>query len=742
MTSNETQANLFNSLDGAEDISRREKHAKHFDLGCGRYQAVMYSDQVHFADENGAMQEIDNNLESAVENGRSILRNRANPMKVEFPAQTDDGDLVKITHNGKTLSWRMENELPAASPTIRNGAVLKREMLLKHANHMKGRLNKKLLTANVISNAATASLAAEPAALSVKVSPTALKEFISSDLDANAVSALMAAEDVNSLNDEQLEKAVFSVADRRADITHRSAEISYSGLRPGVSARYRMEGTRMKEDIVVDSAEALNEVALLLCNDFNYIVDDQQRVEVMDKQTNEVCFTFNPPLVFDAAGHQEIATVSLENRTSDVRMTYGLSAEFLASAVYPVTIDPVVKTGYKSLTNVDDAYIWEANPSTNYSSPYLMRCGEGEGGESIALIRFNNLINQRASDTIISAHLRLCVENYGAGDPEYFACHPIVSSWTNNKVTWNNMKPSGETKISKNILAYITNTLYLENYFDITNLCRTWYKKDASGKSQNFGVAIRYPSDSDCDSKYVEWTATTGVSGRAPRLVVNYVSHAGLESWWHYEQMSTGRAGTAYVDIYNGNLVYEHSDTSTTGNLMPVSVKHYYNSCLSASDPCSCGLGWRTSMNQTVTYTTIGTNYYVWTDGDGTKHYFDASATPYKDCEGMEMTLKKTDTQITITDKGHNVMTFKKIGDSSEWYLMEIKDPHGNRIVLTYAGTKIVCAESVPKGFEPSAIASDETAAEENTVGENTESEHASVNRKTLFTYENDVRAD
>jgi len=627
---------LFNNLHGAEDISRREKHAKHFDLGCGRYQAVVYADQVHYADENGIMQEIDNNLEPMIEQGRSILRNRSNPMRVEFPAQTDGGALVKICHNGKILSWRMENELPSAIPAVRNGQMLKREMLVDHANRLKGSINKKL-----------------PAAKSA-LTTASLEGIVSPGLDISAVSALMAAEDITGLDNEQLEQAVFTPADRRADITHHSAEISYANLRPGVSARYRMEGMRVKEDIIAENASALSEVALILCNDFNYVVDEHQRVEARDKETGEVCFTFEPPMVYDAAGNQEIAIVSLEDHPAGVRMTYGLSEEFLAAAVYPVTIDPVVKTTNKA-TAVTDGYIWEKNPGTSYTTPYMMRCGEGEGGESIALIKFNKLVKQRASDTIIGAFLNLYASEYG-GETEFFACHPLVGGNVAT-ATWNNMKPGGTTCISDDIIGYITATsATAASTFDITNLCRSWYKKDASGNSQNKGIAIRYISDCGTSYKYVQWYSTTGHTTYCPRLVVNYVSHAGLESWWQYEQLSAGRAGTAYADIYNGNLVYEHADTATTGNRLPVSVSHYYNSCLSSANGYNCGYGWKTDAHQKVTARTHNSrNYFVWEDGDGTEHFFEKTdEQPYKDCEGMDLEMTYTTGSpdyIIITDK-------------------------------------------------------------------------------------------
>lgn len=80
---------LFVRAVGDEDVSRREANIKHFDLGANRYQAVVYSEPVHFREsEDGDWQEIDNTLEETVNaQGRPVLKNRANRMRVEFPGR-------------------------------------------------------------------------------------------------------------------------------------------------------------------------------------------------------------------------------------------------------------------------------------------------------------------------------------------------------------------------------------------------------------------------------------------------------------------------------------------------------------------------------------------------------------------------------------------------------------------------------------------------------------------------------
>ena len=246
------------------------------------------------------------------------------------------------------------------------------------------------------------------------------------------------------------------------------------------------------------------------------------------------------------------------------------------------------------------------------------------------------------------------------------------------------------THVGDEILSYVQSTTSV-CYFDITELYRSWYLKDASGSSRNFGVALRYPRGVSTDAKYVEWYAAryAVASAYAPCVIVDYVSHAGLAPWCQYESMSAGRAGSAHVDLYNGNLVYEHTDMVSTGSRMPVSVSHIYNSCLSSDNSAACGLGWRTTLHQSLHKLKLGDlDYYVWTDGSGTEHYFLINGSePYKDDEGMELKLNVKADHITIADKSHSVMTFPLANSETKVWLQKIEDSCGNTMSLTYSST-------------------------------------------------------
>lgn len=625
--------------EGEEDVSLREENVKHFDMGGNRKQAIVYAAPVHYREPgSNEWKEIDNTLEEVTNaHGRRVMRNRSNRVKMEFLTEADGGNMASITDGEHTFGWSLDADVNTFAHVVRTGAEMKLAELVAAAQRLPGYVGRT----------------------------------------------------VESLQAADLEHEIESAQDRRASIAKLRAENAYNNVRPGINVRYSLNGEAMKEDIIVASAEALASAALRLPKSYNYSVTEDMRLLVLDPATDDLRFSMSTPIVFDAAGAEAMADIVLTDKGDYVRLAYILPDEFIRKAVFPVTIDPVVQT---ATTNeaVCDSYIWAKNPNTNYGSVHLMRCGDGDGGESISLIKFNKLIKLRASDTVLSAQLRVTAKNYPS-DPEIMGCYPIKTSWTENSVTWNSMTPTNDTHISKDLIAYIPATTPTYCYFDITSQYRDWYLKNADGTSRNYGVALRYPPEVTSGGNYVEWTTTQYDSSKGPCMVVNYISHAGRKGWWQYESMSAGRAGTAFVDLYNGNLVYEHEDGGTTGNRMPVSLKHVYNSCLSESNPVHCGKGWRTSMHQSVCKKTLsGTGYYIWTDGDATEHYFRISdSQPYEDMEGMSLKLSTSDSTLTITDKEHVVLTFPLPADTTQQYLTKISDSMGNRAELTYASGKL-----------------------------------------------------
>ena len=626
---------LFVRAVGDEDVSKREENVKHFDLGANRYQAVVYSEPVHFREsEDGDWQEIDNTLEEAVNaQGRAVLRNRANRMHVEFPQRMDGGSMATITDGGKTFSWRFEQDAQPIRAKVRTGAELKQERLVKQAQKM--------------------------------------AKFVGRTID--------------SLKNADLSAEIETEQERRGDIARLKAENTYEEVLPGVSVRYTLRSETVKEDIILANAEALSRTAVRLPKQYDYAVDEGKKLLVKDKATGGVVFTMATPFVYDAAGKETIADVVLTDCGEYVRMEYVLDAAFMAEAQFPVTIDPVVSST-NPVHNIQDTTLGEGQSAKPYTADHL-KIGKYNGSvRCVGLLKFNHLAVMPASDTVVGAVLQIRTKSSSTSN--YIAAYEVLKPWESADVNWASFNPDNTANVSDQALECVQGKSSDWLSFDLTTLYRKWCTRNASGATNNNGVAFRTPANITGNNYSELYSSDASTTSYRPTMYVNYISHAGIEGWWQYEQMEAGRAGTVYADLFNGNMVLEHSDTAMTGNLMPVSVNHFYNSCLSNANNYNCGYGWKTDAHQKVTARTHNSNnYYVWEDGDGTEHFFHASGSqPYKDDEGMEMELTYTSgspSYIIITDKEHNQMRFNVVQSGLAW-LVSARDACGNTTNYSY----------------------------------------------------------
>ena len=114
-----------------------------------------------------------------------------------------------------------------------------------------------------------------------------------------------------------------------------------------------------------------------------------------------------------------------------------------------------------------------------------------------------------------------------------------------------------------------------------------------------------------------------------PTFLISYRNNKGLEDYWSYTNFNVGTAGTVYVNNYTGNLVFVHNDSSITGN-NSFTLQHVFNNYMANEGGNSLPYvekGWNLNVHQTITSTSnlgIDTDEYpyVYTDGDGTEHYF------------------------------------------------------------------------------------------------------------------------
>ena len=386
---------------------------------------------------------------------------------------------------------------------------------------------------------------------------------------------------------------------------------------------------------------------------------------------------------YDAATHQWVE-LSAEKRQQMAAQAHSPIATFADSANSAENaagiLDTYVKEGSTQNFSHDER-LWISN--TNYY------------GNRLTYLKVVDLPRLGANNFITAA--KLCIRNvYAPTADTAIMCTEVLEDWNPETITYEN-RPD-VNGLYQDYCRVVKNQ-YSWKEFDVTSLARKWYL------GENYGVQLSAPkSESSFSQLHSSETANQ------PYFVLEYASLAGLESYLTYDHQSAGLAGTGSVSLVNGNLIFAHADTAMNGNRLPVSITHYYNSCDSDKDEFGMGYGWRTSLHQMlhkVLYN--GEVEFVYTDGDGTEHFFKKNKDDqkkYSDQSGLSLTLEVGDENITITDKGDNVMTFPLVSDTptedapetAKVLIQKIQDAIGNEVTVTAVADSPLKIASVTDG--------------------------------------------
>ena len=483
----------------------------------------------------------------------------------------------------------------------------------------------------------------------------------------------------------------------RAPLIAIESEAIYTDILPGVNLRCMLRGARFKDEFIFSAQEHVQPVTFIVsAPDLVPYKGEDGAVEFI-AATGETVFTLPAPFMKDckedhALGDVRVIVTPIAEQRDAWKMVYTPDMEWVSQAQFPIILDPVVVT-YKHSSAIEDNYVTSAKPNT--IQPYAgtsmkVTYNSGNWGTSRAFIRFidESLPNLDSSHYINKAVFSVMTSSTPTS-PASVYLKEVMGPWRSSTITYNNAPALNQHALD---YAYIEagNRRY---EYDISNLVRKWYA------GTNYGFALEANSGT-----YME-LYTSDHAYNKPYILISYVSLAGLEDYLAYESQSAGLAGTGHVSLYNGNLIFEHQDFAENGNLMPVSSSHFYNSCYRNIDAFGAGMGWKSSLHQCVHRETITDNtgsvlYYVYTDGDGTRHYFKQNAGVWRDQSGLNLTLSIENDMLFIRDKGDNVMRFPK--PTVDWggnyanvqMLQLMTDANGNAITIHHdANRRIINVE-------------------------------------------------
>ena len=503
-----------------------------------------------------------------------------------------------------------------------------------------------------------------------------------------------------------------------AELKNISGNVYYENILDNTDLTYDVSSAGVKESIILKNQD----IPLEFC--FNYEFEGLQfayedgRILLRNTEGEKI-FESDKFYMYDSAkNYSEDIEIETEEFENGIKLYIRPSVEWLSleEREWPVVIDPGV-IGTQNATDV-----WDIDLKLNQTSAFNYKAADmlvGSNGSSTvyrSLVRFVNLPNIGNNSRVVSAKMNITAYQgpVKSGDPSLrtrpsgninVCVHKMTANWPEQGATWGGYANS----YSSDAEDYFTyNSAHNGFVADITQAVTEWYQNPAS----NYGVILKAESET-ASNHIMQFTSSDyGTNGSnaatwRPVLAVNYRNSVGLEDYWSYSTYSADEFGTSYVNNANGNMIYEYTDYEYNAEINSFSLKHIYNSSESDGAMGRYGKGWRLNLVQCFQPVSGTTANYVYTDGDGTKHYFSQAEGSSKiideDGLGYEYTsISEGQLIYKLTAKDDSVMKFDQWG-----FLRRIIDPNNNEICLNYSpapsiGTNYLTSVSTKSANESS----------------------------------------
>ena len=720
-----------------EITSDREQYSKNFRMSDGSVMVAQYDYPVHFKNEKDEWVEYDNTLEldnseipteesTQSEDNSEIVATI--PTEVQTIAQTEpptealtealteistetttaETDTM-VSHNNPTEKIDVQAETVTDVETISN-------------------LNENMEQASVAATAPT-ELVTEDVTDSATIAPTEQStseatedsEENTSEYKNNKSDVTVKLANKSKLNNmfkikykdyqvswgyKNANKSKISIIENKEQLTgddvylakkNLVSQAMYTDVFDNVDLQCFVTPLGVKENLILKNNKANNEFELQYKFSNLTAVQKNEKVIELVNINNETIYVIEAPVMTDSNGEVskqlQLTLVSQKNNKLTVKLTADKNWLADKNRKYPVTVDPSFITS-QEWNAASSTYVDTANPNTVYGpdSPtghaIYVYVGSYGVGSYRTYFKMNELPELNNGDMVVDARLNLHLIGIGNDFYEnmYIGAYQVTEAWNANTMTYNNKANCSATVLDYETL--VANETEAWHDWDITGLAKQWY----SGTASNYGIMLK-PVDEAANNQCAGFYSSSYYDTTPrPVIQITYRNNRGLEDYWTYSSFAVGTAGTAYINDYTGNLTFITNDMSTTGNFS-TSVQHVFNNYMAGvkyqeTAPYT-GLGWKLNIQQTIRPSTDfcleddnSDRYpYVYTDADGTDHYFiketKNGTTTYKDEDGLklELTINTSDNNAyyTITDDKDNKLVFNNDGN-----LNKIVDSNGN----------------------------------------------------------------
>ncbi|MHB9941512.1 hypothetical protein CF065_07755 [Clostridium sporogenes] len=492
------------------------------------------------------------------------------------------------------------------------------------------------------------------------------------------------------------QKGIIKENEKDKTVAKVSSEVKFENIRNNIDLQYNISSQKLKEYIILNNKVENPEFKFKIkaSNLIPKIEEDNSISFYAEDDSQKKVFDIDAPFMIDANNvTSDDIKVELIKDGDEYILLLKPDTKWLNSTErkYPVKIDPTENSSL-GVKDIQDAYVNSSEPNKNRQKDFFITVGYGKYTKvSRGFIKFNKLPKLSSSEMVVKATIELTLPTQSK-TLNQVNVHEVKKDWNSKSITWNN-KPD----YNNEVLDYEMVKERKKYSWDISSLAKKWYTEGT-----NYGIMFKQKQETAGSGVNEFLSSDNGDQYSAYRPVANiaYVNTSGIENYWTYHSQNAGRAGTVYVNDYTGNLTLIHDDLELNGNKMPITLKHIYNTnevydtdseYVNKVKDSRYGNGFRLNLSQRIEYKN---GKYVYTDEDGTRHYFNFNKAKdlYEDETGIDLKLKITPNDAmstyTVTDKDNNKLIFLKSG-----YLYKIKDKSENTITLSYNGailTKVI----------------------------------------------------
>lgn len=652
-TDEQTESVIVSELE-----EERTETSKTFRLNDGACMIAQYNMPVHYKDDKGDWVDYDNSL-SVIEKEVSVLETQ--------PAVLDEATADSVA---------VANAIEEPEITF-NRRTEKKQMFKNHKSDTGISFSKEAASENMV-----------------------LVEK-----DGHNVS--WGYKDINAKSAKQKnEKKIRTGNDKFTILDNLTSTVVYESAYDGVDIECITTPVGVKENIILNKKSATNKFVS------TYDIGELRAEKLNDREIalynadDEIEYYINALYMYDANNEtsEDIVLNILENANGELVVELVADEQWLNATerVYPVTIDPSF-TYKKESDEIDGAFVYSEEPDIVHSlsagSTYTGSL-EVSANDRYSLLKMNELPELNKGDMIVDVTINLRMINFDYHSAAYVGVYEVADSWNQGSVTWNNKPDFGDYLIDYCNVHSVINSGYAWASWNITKLAKEWY----NGEDNNGIYFKMLPGSNDQIGSFFSPNYPANDSLR-PCFTISYRNNKGLEEHWEYTSVNVRNVGTAYINDYSGALTFELPIASTADPVLPANVSYYYNSYMAnerhGEEAPYFADGWRMNMQQTLLksseYGLKGDDAekypYVYTDADGTEHYFmettdDDGNTILCDEDNEKLKLNVGDSnggsKFVITDENLNELHFHHTGLFNKY-----SDAYGNEQKVNYTSRSI-----------------------------------------------------